>query len=128
MAKSIKGTETGGESGLAPLLAAAGDELRLKILEFVAREPKSVSQICQELNAAQPRVSHHLGILRRCGLLSVETKGRQRVYGWAQPIGASAAYDLQALLRRWLGLRESARTTTTGPGGAESQELEDFLL
>lgn len=128
MVKSIEGTKTSGEDGLAQLLAAAGDDLRLRILEFVAREPKSVSQICQELEAAQPRVSHHLGILRRCGLLSVKTKGRQRVYRWAQPGGGSAAFDLQTLLRRWLGLRESTHARAEKPGGAESQQLEDFLL
>lgn len=126
--KSIEGTKTRGETALASLLAAAGDELRLQILQFVAQEPASVSQICRQLDAAQPRVSHHLGILRRCGLLAVETKGRQRVYRWAPASAGTAAFELQSFLRRWLELGPSPNPASSRPAGAPAQELDDFLL
>ncbi len=126
--KSIEGTKSRGEDALAKLLAAAGDELRLAILSFVAGEPASVSQICERLDAAQPRVSHHLGILRRCGLLAVETKGRQRVYRWAPAGEGTAELELQGFLRRWLDLQQETNLATGRPAGAQAQELEDFLL
>jgi DNA-binding transcriptional ArsR family regulator len=126
--KSIEGTGTRGETPLASLLAAVGDELRLQILKFVAQEPASVSQICHELDAAQPRVSHHLGILRRCGLLAVETKGRQRVYRWAPASAGTAAFELQSFLRRWLELGQSPNLAPPRPAGTAGQELDDFLL
>jgi len=126
--KSIEGTKTRGEAALAALLSAVGDDLRLRILSFVAEEPASVSEICRQLGAAQPRVSHHLGILRRCGLLAVETKGRQRVYRWAPAGAGTVEFELQSFLQRWLNLRENPSLAARGPAGPQAQELEDFLL
>lgn len=39
-----------------------------------------VSALVERLGWPQPRVSKHLGVLRRAGLVSVERRGRRRVY------------------------------------------------
>jgi DNA-binding transcriptional ArsR family regulator len=39
-----------------------------------------VNEVVGAVGLAQPRVSKHLGVLRRAGLVSVERRGRQRMY------------------------------------------------
>ncbi|MAY74253.1 MAG: transcriptional regulator [Phycisphaerae bacterium] len=41
---------------------------------------RDVTWIVGELGWPQPQVSKHLGVLRRVGLVSVERRGRQRMY------------------------------------------------
>lgn len=130
MKPSIDGPEISSESRLASLIAAAGDATRLRILSLVLSQPRSVSEICQALHSAQPRVSHHLAILRRSGLLEVEVRGRRRFYRWPKEGTQGPVEDLAHFLREHLG------APTSDPADSEvavrppspSTELEDFLL
>lgn len=135
MNQSIGGVEAEHISR-AELLSAVADPLRLGILAVVLR-PRPVQEICAALGGvAQPRVSHHLAVLREQGLVCVERRGRQRLYGWAEP-GPGPRADLLQLLSRWLArsARPSIRpaaddASRSGGKGARavSTELEDFLL
>lgn len=51
------------------------DPTRLRLLQAMTLECKSVSQLTQESGLAQPRVSHHLRILRDAGLARAERRG-----------------------------------------------------
>ena len=75
MKPSIDGPDNSSELRLASLIAAAGDATRLRILSLLRASTLSVREICEALDSAQPRVSHHLAILRRSGLLEVEVRG-----------------------------------------------------
>jgi len=55
-----------------PALAALSDPLRLRALRLLSREDLQVREIQRVLAATQSRVSNHLGVLRRAGL--VETR------------------------------------------------------
>jgi ubiquinone/menaquinone biosynthesis C-methylase UbiE/DNA-binding MarR family transcriptional regulator len=55
-----------------PALAALSDPLRLRAIRLLSREGLQVREIQRVLGAAQSRVSNHLGVLRRAGL--VETR------------------------------------------------------
>lgn len=55
-----------------PALVALSDPLRLRTVRLLAREALQVREIQRVLGAAQSRVSNHLGVLRRAGL--VETR------------------------------------------------------
>jgi len=55
-----------------PALAALSDPLRLRALRLLSREDLQVREIQRVLEATQSRVSNHLGVLRRAGL--VETR------------------------------------------------------
>jgi ArsR family transcriptional regulator len=56
----------------APALAALSDPLRLRAVRLLSQEDLQVREIQRILGAAQSRVSNHLAVLRRAGL--VETR------------------------------------------------------
>jgi DNA-binding transcriptional ArsR family regulator len=51
------------------LARALGDPLRWRIVELLSTEQLCVAHLCEELQAAQPLVSHHLKVLREAGLI-----------------------------------------------------------
>ncbi len=55
-------------------------EPRLKIINLLRKEKKSVSEIMKELKMNQTSVSHNLSRLKKCDFVSVETKGKFRYY------------------------------------------------
>lgn len=68
------------------LLGAMADPSRKRILQTLCTpgagrmQALSVSEIAEESRISLSTVSHHLQILRRSGLVSVERAGRQRLY------------------------------------------------
>jgi DNA-binding transcriptional ArsR family regulator len=65
---------------LARYFRALGDPTRLSILELLAAEERSVTDIVTPLGLSQPNVSNHLGCLRRCGLVSTRRAQRKVIY------------------------------------------------
>jgi DNA-binding transcriptional ArsR family regulator len=61
-------------------LKALGEENRLRMLRLLFKEPLSVNEISERLNATQYNVSKHLRIMREAGLLETEKHGQQRLY------------------------------------------------
>jgi arsenate reductase len=59
----------GGEGLPAELARALGDPLRWRIVELLATEQLCVAHLAEELDTAQPLVSHHLKVLRQAGLI-----------------------------------------------------------
>jgi arsenate reductase (thioredoxin) len=53
----------------AELARALGDPLRWRIVELLATEQLCVAHLAEELQTAQPLVSHHLKVLRQAGLI-----------------------------------------------------------
>jgi ArsR family transcriptional regulator len=53
-------------------LRALAEPLRWRIVELLAAEELCVCHLVGELGVAQPLVSHHLGVLRRAGLIEAE--------------------------------------------------------
>jgi ArsR family transcriptional regulator, arsenate/arsenite/antimonite-responsive transcriptional repressor len=51
------------------LARALGDPLRWRIVELLAAEQLCVAHLAEELQTAQPLVSHHLKVLRAAGLI-----------------------------------------------------------
>lgn len=75
--------DSGAASEMAPLLAALGDPVRLRIVSMLAAAPDGAACGCdleQPLGLAQPTVSHHLKILREAGLVEGERQGRWVFY------------------------------------------------
>jgi arsenate reductase len=54
------------------LARALGDPLRWRIVELLATEQLCVAHLAEELQAAQPLVSHHLKVLRQAGLIEAD--------------------------------------------------------
>ena len=94
---------------------ADGTRLRL-LLALAARGEQNVNQLCEALSAAQPAVSHHLGILRRARLVRTRRQGREihyRLEGGASAAGPSA---LRVSVGGAVLLIETARRAGGGKG------------
>jgi ArsR family transcriptional regulator, arsenate/arsenite/antimonite-responsive transcriptional repressor len=69
---------------------ALADETRQKIMAVCCCRQLSVGEIVEELDVAQPTVSHHLKILKEAGLVRVKRNGKQILYTLNQERLASA--------------------------------------
>ena len=59
---------------------AIAEHRRRHILELIAAEERSVSEIADELELLQPSVSKHLQVLRHVGLVTMRRDGRRTLY------------------------------------------------
>lgn len=79
----------------APVLAALGDPVRLRLLSIVAAEGEVCSCNLEEpLGKSQPTISHHTRILAEAGLIVGERRGK---WTWWQ-IVPERLEDLRRLL------------------------------
>lgn len=61
-------------------LAALAEPTRRRLMERIARGPQRASDACRGLRVSRPAVSKHLSVLRRAGLVTIESRGRERIY------------------------------------------------
>lgn len=66
--------------GLLRALKALADPTRLKILNYLANESLTPSQIARRLNLRAPTVTHHLAELRLSGLVHLTLRGQEKIY------------------------------------------------
>src|SRR5437868_9443807 len=59
---------------------AIAEPRRREILELIASEERSVSDIADALELGQPSVSKHLQVLRDVGLVTMRRDGRRTMY------------------------------------------------
>lgn len=64
---------------VAALFKVLGEPMRLKILQTVCKQPRSVNEIVEATGASQANVSKHLSLLAAAGILRREKDG-QRVF------------------------------------------------
>lgn len=64
----------------ATLLKALADKERLRIIQLLRDGPLSVTEIGDRLRLEIANASHHLGVLRRAGLVFPERRGKQIIY------------------------------------------------
>ena len=82
---------------------AIAEPRRRDILEFLAGDERSVSDIVDALEMAQPSVSKHLQVLRDVGLVSVRRDGRKTMVR-INPDTFKTIHDWIALFERhWRG-------------------------
>ncbi len=69
------------------VIRGLASELRLRILEHLARGPRNVNQLAQDLGLPQSTVATNVAVLEECGLLRTETakarKGSQKICSMA---------------------------------------------
>lgn len=67
------------------LFGAFADATRLRILSLLLAEKElCVCDLCAALREIQPKVSRHLAILRRAGLVQVRCDGKWKYYSLAR--------------------------------------------
>lgn len=64
----------------AELLKALADSDRLRLVNLLRQGPSSVSELAESMECELANVSHHLGILRRRGIVLANRRGRRIVY------------------------------------------------
>lgn len=62
------------------ILRAFGEGTRLRILRLISSQELSVNELVEILDIPQPRVSRHLGVLRRAGLAEDRREGNRVFY------------------------------------------------
>ncbi len=60
--------------------SAAAEPNRRRILQLLASEPRTVSDIAAEFPVTRSAISQHLLLLADAGLVEAEKVGRQRIY------------------------------------------------
>jgi len=61
-------------------LSAAAEPTRRRILQLLASQPRTVSDIAGEFPVTRSAISQHLLVLADAGLVDAEKVGRQRIY------------------------------------------------
>lgn len=60
---------------------ALADSTRQEILRMLEEHERNVTEICQTIeNISQPTISHHLQILKHCGLVDTRKEGKLIYY------------------------------------------------
>ncbi len=65
----------------AATFSALGEPNRLKIVELLRTGSLPVGEIVEIMGIRQPQVSKHLKVLAESGIVRVEPRARQRIYG-----------------------------------------------
>ena len=61
-------------------LTAAAEPNRRRILQLLASQPRTVSDVAAEFTVTRSAISQHLLVLADAGLVEAEKVGRQRIY------------------------------------------------
>ena len=83
---------------LAKYFRGFGDPTRLRILELLRKEERSVGELVAALRQPQPKVSNHLACLRWCGFVTAERRGKRVFYSLSDPRVAEVVDIARALL------------------------------
>lgn len=70
---------------LAKYFRGFGDPTRLRILDLLRKEERSVGELVAALRQPQPKVSNHLACLRWCGFVTAERRGKRVFYRLSDP-------------------------------------------
>jgi DNA-binding transcriptional ArsR family regulator len=85
------------------IFSAVAEPRRRQIIDFLATGTSHpVTDVVDALRIPQPAVSKHLGVLREVGIVSVERRGRERLYR-LNPQELKPMYDWTRTFERyWL--------------------------
>ncbi|WP_428846773.1 ArsR/SmtB family transcription factor [Nocardia terpenica] len=102
------------------VFGALANPTRRDILDLLLEGEQTVQVIAERFDMARPSVSEHLKVLRDCGLVTEEKRGRFRYYR----VEPQPLHDLQSWLdpfeRYWRArLRELGAVLDTMPDGAD---------
>jgi len=101
----------GGLTELCAFLRVLADENRLRILKLLTQQETCVCDIMARLELPQPLASHHLGVLKRAGLVR-DRQDAQWVYYSLDP------EQLAALNAQYLALLDPANLTPEAAYGS----------
>ena len=89
-------------SARVDVIRLLADPLRARIVEILAEGPACTCHLVADTGAKQPRISHHLKVLREAGVVAAEPWGRFTYY-------RLLSEPLQAASRQLSDLADRAR-------------------
>lgn len=66
------------ESARRDAFQAIADPTRRKIIDLVSKKPMNLHAIATHLQMSQPAISQQVKLLQECGIVEIETIGRER--------------------------------------------------
>jgi DNA-binding transcriptional ArsR family regulator len=87
-----------------------GEPMRLRILQAVCRQPRTVNEIVAAVGATQANVSKHLALLAGAGILARQKEGQRVFYGTKDQL----AMKLCALVHKHLSPGTPASSAPSG--------------
>jgi DNA-binding transcriptional ArsR family regulator len=99
---------------LAKYFRGFGDPTRLRILDLLRKEERSVGELVAALRQPQPKVSNHLACLRWCGFVTAERRGKRVFYRLSDARVAEVVDIAKALL---VDHERDAATRGAAPAG-----------
>ncbi|HZN39434.1 MAG TPA: metalloregulator ArsR/SmtB family transcription factor [Planctomycetota bacterium] len=88
--------------GAAPLFAALGDEVRLRLVaRLAANGPESITALCATHAITRQAISKHLTVLARAGLARARRRGRERIWQLEPRRLSEASEYLDQISRQW---------------------------
>jgi DNA-binding transcriptional ArsR family regulator len=103
---------------VADVYAAIADPTRRRILDLLAEDGRSVTELAAPFVMSRPAVSQHLRVLREAGLVSERRSGRQRIYQLEPAALREVDLWLSSYRRFW-------RTKLAALGDYLNRELDD---
>ena len=80
---------------------AIADPTRRQIIELIATEAMTLNAIADNFKISRPAISQHIKILNECGIIEIETIGRER-YCKVQPKSLIPAFLwLEQYQKQW---------------------------
>lgn len=70
---------------------AIADPLRRNIIQLLAKETLTINAVAEKFDVSRPAISKHLRILKECGIVEINQKGRER-YCQIQPKNLMPAF------------------------------------
>lgn len=95
-------------SEMAELFAALADKTRLRVLNLMREDEICVCFFSEALEESQPKISRHLAVLRKAGLVEARRDGKWMHYSIAVPEDEEKAAVLRRTLE-WLWSEEEMR-------------------
>ena len=111
------------ETEIAPLLRffkALAHESRLRLLGFLAQQPRTVQELASLLGLTEPTTSHHLGLLRKAGLISLRVEGNLHWYAFEPS-------ELAPLAKSVLSRQNVARWASAANVEAPDRLIQNYL-
>ncbi len=90
-----------GPAATCARLGALSDPVRWRAVELLAAGERCVCDLESALGVAQSRLSYHLGILRRAGLVHARREGRWMYYALEADALDRMATEVAAVARGW---------------------------
>ena len=129
---------------LAQASKAAGDPLRLHILQLLGQGAFGVLELCQVFDIKQPSLSHHLKVLAQAGLVSTQREGNSIFYRrplltaddtrshWLKALfkavdAAQADFSVQSAVAQVLSARAEACAEFFARHAQEFKEQQDLI-